>query len=56
NDAPVVVLYWYTRNYLLRPSVRNWYPLALDNHNYKFIDLQSEAASPDEIPGKPAQR
>ncbi|MBV9492224.1 MAG: peptide ABC transporter substrate-binding protein, partial [Verrucomicrobia bacterium] len=29
NDAPVVVLYWYTRNYLLRPSVRNWYPLAL---------------------------
>jgi oligopeptide transport system substrate-binding protein len=44
NEPPIVLLYWYTNFYLLQPSVKNWYPLALDNHNYKFIDLE---ASPE---------
>jgi len=40
SKLPVVLVYWYTRGYLLQPSVKNWNPLALDNHNYKFIDLE----------------
>jgi oligopeptide transport system substrate-binding protein len=42
TDLPVVLIYWYTNAYLLQPSVQNWYPLALGNHNYKFIDLKTE--------------
>jgi len=44
NKPPVVLIYWYTRGYLMQPSVKNWNPLALDNHNYKFIDLKSTEA------------
>jgi oligopeptide transport system substrate-binding protein len=40
SNPPVVLIYWYTRGYLLQPSVKNWNPLAFDNHNYKFIDLE----------------
>jgi len=40
SKPPVVLIYWYTRGYLMQPSVKNWNPLALDNHNYKFIDLE----------------
>jgi oligopeptide transport system substrate-binding protein len=42
NEAPIVLVYWYTNAYLLQPSVQNWNPLVLGNHNYKYIDLQSE--------------
>jgi len=41
SQPPVLCVYWYTRFYLLDPSVKNWYPLALDDHNYKYIDLES---------------
>ena len=41
-EPPGVVIYWYTRFYLLDPSVKNWNPLVLDNHNYKFIDLEQD--------------
>lgn len=40
NDPPFAGIYWYTRFYLLSPHVVNWHPLALDNHNYKYIDLK----------------
>ena len=39
SKLPVVLVYWYTQGYLMQPSVKNWNPLVLDNHNYKFIDL-----------------
>lgn len=42
SELPVVLVYWYTDAYLLQPSVRNWNPLVLDNHNYKYIDLKAE--------------
>ena len=42
SEPPVVLIYWYTRIYLLDPSVKNWNSLALDDHNYKYIDLESE--------------
>jgi oligopeptide transport system substrate-binding protein len=45
GQPPVVTLYWYTRVYLLDPSVKNWYPLALDEHNYKYIDLETKENS-----------
>jgi len=41
SKPPVVLIYWFTRGYLIQPSVKNWNPFALDNHNYKFIDLES---------------
>jgi len=40
SNPPVVLIYWYTRGYLMQPLVENWNPLAFDNHNYKFIDLE----------------
>jgi len=42
SKAPIVLVYWYTNAYLLQPSVQNWNPLVLGNHNYKYIDLKSE--------------
>jgi len=42
REAPVVIIYWYTNAYLLQPSVQNWYPLVLGNHNYKYIDLKDQ--------------
>jgi oligopeptide transport system substrate-binding protein len=42
SEAPIVLVYWYTNAYLLQPSVQNWNPLVLGNHNYKYIDLKSE--------------
>src|SRR5271165_5321678 len=41
-ESPIVLVYWYTNAYLLQPSVQNWNPLVLGNHNYKYIDLKSE--------------
>jgi oligopeptide transport system substrate-binding protein len=48
-EAPVVPIYWYVRDYLIQPSVKNWTPLALDNHNYKFIDLQPVTTTPEAV-------
>jgi len=42
SKAPIVLVYWYTNAYLLQPSVQNWNPLVLGNHNYKYIDLKSQ--------------
>jgi oligopeptide transport system substrate-binding protein len=42
SELPVVPVYWYTNAYLLQPSVQNWNPLVLGNHNYKYIDLKGE--------------
>jgi oligopeptide transport system substrate-binding protein len=39
SEPSAVLIYWYTRFYLMDPSVKNWNSLALDDHNYKFIDL-----------------
>ncbi|MDA7615397.1 peptide ABC transporter substrate-binding protein [Akkermansiaceae bacterium] len=39
NDIPVLPIYWYTTNYLIRPEVKNWNPLLLNNHPFKFIEI-----------------
>jgi hypothetical protein len=48
TSQTVVLVYWYTRGYLMQPSVKNWNPLTLDNHNYKFIDLEPTQTAPKE--------
>jgi oligopeptide transport system substrate-binding protein len=40
SEPSGILIYWYTLVYNLDPSVKNWNPLALDDHNYKFIDLE----------------
>jgi oligopeptide transport system substrate-binding protein len=40
SEPSGILLYWYTLVYNLDPSVKNWNPLVLDDHNYKFIDLE----------------
>lgn len=45
TELPIVPLYWYTRVYLLRPNVKNWNPLLLDNRPYKRIELEPQMDS-----------
>lgn len=42
SEAPVVLVAWYARNYLLDPSVENWHPLLLDNHPYDVLRLRTK--------------
>jgi oligopeptide transport system substrate-binding protein len=49
SEPPVVLLYWYTRVDLMDPSVKNWNPLVLDNHNYKFIDLAEPNGAEEQL-------
>lgn len=39
TEQPIVPVYWYTRIYLMDPRVKNWFPKALDNRPWKYIDL-----------------
>jgi oligopeptide transport system substrate-binding protein len=39
--APIIPIYWYTRTYLLDPSVQNWHSVLLDSHPPKFLDLEA---------------
>lgn len=40
NDTPVLPIYFYTTNYLIRPEVKNWNPLLLNNHPFKFVRIE----------------
>ena len=40
SETPILPLFWYTRNYLIHPDVKGWDPLILDNHPYKFLQLE----------------
>lgn len=42
DDTPVLPIYWYRTNYLIRPEVKNWHPLLLNNHPFKFVKLEAE--------------
>jgi oligopeptide transport system substrate-binding protein len=41
QEGPLLPIYWYTRTYLLDPSVQNWHPVLLDVHPPKFLDLEA---------------
>ena len=40
DAQPIVPISYYTRNYLLRPEVKGWHPLLLDNHPWAAIRLE----------------
>ena len=40
EESPFIPIYQYTRSYLLRPSVRGWYPNLLDVHPLKYVYLE----------------
>ncbi len=40
DAQPIIPMSYYTRNYLLRPEVKGWYPLLLDNHPMDAIRLE----------------
>ena len=40
EDAPILPVYFYTHAFLIRPSVKGWYPTILDHHPYKYVWLE----------------
>jgi len=40
SEMPIIPVFWYTTSYLLHDSVKGWHPLLLNNHPYKFVDLE----------------
>lgn len=43
DEMPMIPIYYYTRVYLLHPSVKNWHPTFLDHHPYKHVYLEAPA-------------
>lgn len=39
EDAPLLLIAWQARNYLLHPSVEGWHPLLLANNPYQYLRL-----------------
>ena len=39
EQAPILLVAWQARNYLVHPSVEGWHPLLLSNNPYQFIRL-----------------
>lgn len=46
REAPVIPIYHYRNNYLIRPSVKGWYSNILDRHPYKDIYLEPLETEP----------
>lgn len=43
EECPVIPIYFYTKPYLIRPSVKNWFDNPLDHHPYKHVYLEPAA-------------
>ena len=41
DEAPVIPIYFYTRNFLIQPSVKGWHPNILDHHPYQHVHLEA---------------
>lgn len=39
DEAPVALIAWQARNYLIHPSLEGWHPLLLSNNPYQFLRL-----------------
>jgi oligopeptide transport system substrate-binding protein len=39
-ETAVLPVYFYTTNYLIRPEVKGWHPLLLNNHPFKFVKIE----------------
>ena len=42
NEVPIVPIYTYTRNFLIAPDVKGWFPNILDYHPYKYVYLEPQ--------------
>jgi len=42
EEVPVIPVYTYTRDYLIRPEVKGWYPNLLDIHPYQYVYLEKQ--------------
>ncbi len=42
EEAPILPIGWFAKNYLLDPNVEGWHPLLLDNHPYQFVRLRGQ--------------
>lgn len=42
DEVPIIPIYTYTRNYLIRPEVKGWYPNILDIHPYQYVYLEEK--------------
>lgn len=40
DECPIIPIYYYTRIYAMSPKVKGYWPTLLDNHSYKYIDLE----------------
>ena len=40
DDAPILPVFFYTHAFLIRPSVKGWFPTILDHHPYKYVHLE----------------
>ncbi len=40
EQMPLIPIYHYTRDYLIDPRVKGWWPNALDIHPYKYVRLE----------------
>jgi oligopeptide transport system substrate-binding protein len=45
DEVPIIPIYTYTRDYLIRPEVKGWYPNILDHHPYQYIYLEEKTES-----------
>jgi oligopeptide transport system substrate-binding protein len=43
DEVPIIPVYTYTRNYLIRPEVKGWYPNILDHHPYQHVYLEGKS-------------
>lgn len=41
KDVPFIPIYYYTISRLIRPGINGWYPNLLDQHNFKYIWLDT---------------
>lgn len=39
-ETAALPVYFYTTNYLIRPEVKGWHPLLLNNHPFKFVKIE----------------
>lgn len=45
NDSPIMPIGWFSRNYLIHPSVKNWFPLQLAANPYQMLELVPQNSS-----------
>lgn len=39
EEVPIIPVYTYTRDYLIQPEVKGWYPNIMDHHPYQHVYL-----------------